>query len=62
VGLALDYCVKETCLNGVGLGYDVTVVTSLVRPVDSAKTEDLLEELSNSGVTPVSDLGSLEVP
>ncbi|HET9732619.1 MAG TPA: isochorismatase family protein [Acidimicrobiales bacterium] len=34
VGVATDYCVKDTVLDGLGLGYDVTVVTSAVRPVE----------------------------
>ena len=34
VGLATDYCVKETALDAVGRGYGVTVPTDLVRAVD----------------------------
>jgi nicotinamidase/pyrazinamidase len=34
VGLATDYCVKETVLDAVRLGYGATVVTGAVRAVD----------------------------
>jgi nicotinamidase/pyrazinamidase len=34
VGLATDYCVKETALDGLRLGYDVTVVCDAVGAVE----------------------------
>ena len=34
VGLATDYCVKETALDGLRLGYDVTVVRDAVGAVE----------------------------
>jgi nicotinamidase/pyrazinamidase len=34
VGLATDYCVKETCLDALRLGFSVTVVADAVRSVD----------------------------
>jgi nicotinamidase/pyrazinamidase len=34
VGLATDYCVKETALDAVRLGYDTTLVQDGVRPVE----------------------------
>jgi nicotinamidase/pyrazinamidase len=34
VGLATDYCVKETALDAVRLGYDTTVVLAAIRPVE----------------------------
>jgi nicotinamidase/pyrazinamidase len=34
VGLATDYCVKETALDGLRLGYDVTVVSDAVAAVE----------------------------
>lgn len=47
VGLAGDYCVKETALDGVRLGYDVVVPLALTRfvnlaPGDDAATVDAL--------------------
>ena len=34
VGLATDYCVKETALDAVRLGFDTVVLGGLVRAVD----------------------------
>ena len=34
VGLATDYCVKETALDAVRLGFDTVVLAELVRAVD----------------------------
>ncbi len=34
LGLATDYCVKETALDAVRLGYDTTLVQDGVRPVE----------------------------
>lgn len=34
VGLATDYCVKETAFDAIGKGYGVTVLVELVRAVD----------------------------
>ena len=34
VGLATDYCVKETGLDGIRLGFDVTVLRASVRAVE----------------------------
>jgi nicotinamidase/pyrazinamidase len=34
VGLATDYCVKETALDAVRLGFDTVVLSELVRAVD----------------------------
>jgi nicotinamidase/pyrazinamidase len=34
VGLATDYCVKETVLDALRLGYDTTVLLDAIRPVE----------------------------
>ncbi len=34
IGLATDYCVKETALDALSLGYDTTVLEGIARPVD----------------------------
>jgi nicotinamidase/pyrazinamidase len=53
VGLAGDYCVKETALDGVRLGYDVEVPLALTRFVELAPgdTEKSVEEMRAAGVT-----------
>jgi nicotinamidase/pyrazinamidase len=53
VGLALDYCVKATALDAVGLGYETVLATSATAPVevepgDGARAE---QELAAAGVT-----------
>jgi nicotinamidase/pyrazinamidase len=51
VGLATDYCVKATALDGLNHGYDVYVVTDAVRAVNVAPGdgEKALEELAQAG-------------
>jgi nicotinamidase/pyrazinamidase len=36
VGLATDYCVKGTAIDGARLGYPTTVLADGIRPVDLA--------------------------
>ena len=50
-GLATDYCVKATALDGVAAGYDVTVLTNAVRPVDlePGDGERAVAEMRNAG-------------
>jgi nicotinamidase/pyrazinamidase len=52
-GLATDYCVKATALDGVGLGYATSVPVSLVRPVDLSPGDGdrAIEEMRGAGVT-----------
>ena len=33
-GLATDYCVKETAIDALGLGFDTVVLRAAVRPVE----------------------------
>jgi nicotinamidase/pyrazinamidase len=51
VGLATDYCVKATVLDGIKLGYDVYVVTDAVRAVNVAPDdgEKALKEMASAG-------------
>lgn len=53
VGLAGDYCVKETALDGVRLGYEVEVPLQLTRFVEleEGDTERSVEQLRTAGVT-----------
>jgi nicotinamidase/pyrazinamidase len=51
-GLATDYCVKATALDGRSLGYETTVLSDAVRAVDlqPGDGEAALEELARAGV------------
>ena len=52
VGLATDYCVRATALDGLALGWPVTVVRDAVRAVDlqPGDGDRALAELSAAGV------------
>ncbi len=53
VGLALDYCVKATAVDAVGLGYATSVIADATAPVDlqPGDGEAATESLSAAGVT-----------
>lgn len=53
VGLATDYCVKETALDAVRRGFDTTVLTEAVRAVNlqPGDGDRALEEMRAAGVT-----------
>jgi nicotinamidase/pyrazinamidase len=53
VGLATDYCVKETALDALGLGFAVTVDQSAVRPVEVTPGDGqrALDEIAAAGGT-----------
>lgn len=53
LGLATDYCVKETALDGVGKGFRVTVLRDGVRAVDlrPGDGERALAEMAAAGAT-----------
>jgi nicotinamidase/pyrazinamidase len=53
VGLATDYCVKETALDAVRKGFDAYVLTDATRPVEvePGDGERALRELEQAGVT-----------
>jgi nicotinamidase/pyrazinamidase len=52
-GLATDYCVKATALDGVRLGYQTAVLAEAIRAVDLAPGDGLraIEALIGSGAT-----------
>tara|TARA_Y100000746_G_scaffold199924_1_gene184015 strand:+ start:567 stop:1163 length:597 start_codon:yes stop_codon:yes gene_type:complete len=50
VGLAFDYCVKETALDGIKLGYEVEVLKAFTAPVSSETAENAMDELKLAGV------------
>jgi nicotinamidase/pyrazinamidase len=53
VGLAGDWCVKSTAIDGIRLGYRVTVPLSLTRFVelDPGDTEQAIAQMRDAGVT-----------
>ncbi|MTD13347.1 isochorismatase family protein [Nakamurella sp. YIM 132087] len=53
VGLAGDWCVKSTAVDGVGLGYDVTVPLSMTRFVElnPGDTEAAVAAMREAGAT-----------
>ena len=52
-GLATDYCVKNSVLDALGLGLEVTVVEDAVRGVDvhPGDSERALEQMETAGAT-----------
>jgi len=51
-GLATNYCVKATALDGVKLGYKVSLIVDACRGIDKVglRIKTALEEMSNAGV------------
>ena len=50
VGLAFDYCVKYTALDGASLGYAVRVLMNGTRAIDPGLTDQHMAELQEAGV------------
>lgn len=44
IGIATDYCVKETALDGVDNGFTTTVLREYVQGVNPEKSQELLDE------------------
>lgn len=53
VGLATDYCVRDTALDAAGLGFATTVLTGAIRSVDiePGDGEAALQRMREAGVT-----------
>jgi nicotinamidase/pyrazinamidase len=53
LGLATDYCVKETALDAVALGYDTTLVVDGARPVELEQGDGqrAVDAMDAAGVT-----------
>ncbi len=53
VGLATDYCVRDTALDAARLGYDTTVVLAAVRPVELevGDGQRAIDAMADAGVT-----------
>ncbi len=57
-GLALDYCVKASCLDAVRFGFDVALLLPATRAVDVTPGDGdrALEELTVAGVTLIEEV------
>ncbi len=53
-GLATDYCVKATALDGARLGFETAVLLDAIRPVERAPGDEqrAIEEMTAGGVHP----------
>ncbi len=49
-GLALDYCVGHSALDGAALGFDVTVIDDAVRGIAPASMESMRQKWAQAGV------------
>ncbi len=48
-GIATEYCVRATALDALQHGFEVTVLTDLIRAVKASETTKVLEELRGAG-------------
>ena len=55
-GIATDYCVKSTAIDGAKLGYNVTVIEGLSRGVDPKTSAAAIKEMKKNGVKIVKSL------
>jgi nicotinamidase/pyrazinamidase len=62
-GLATDYCVKHTVLDGLKEGFNVALLEDAIRGVDlqPGDSERAIEEMIRSGVEPIKDISSVPV-
>jgi nicotinamidase/pyrazinamidase len=49
-GLATDYCVRATALDGIAYGYNVTLVKGACRGVNNVTIAKALAEMADAGV------------
>jgi nicotinamidase/pyrazinamidase len=50
VGLAFDYCVKETALDAARLGFQSCIIEKGTKPVSNLSITNTISDLSNAGV------------
>jgi nicotinamidase/pyrazinamidase len=53
-GIATEYCVRATALDGLQAGFRTVVLTDLIRAVKASETPRVLAELSKAGATAAS--------
>jgi nicotinamidase/pyrazinamidase len=49
-GIATEYCVRATALDGLKAGFETVVLTDMIRAVQPSETAKVLNELSKAGV------------
>ena len=59
-GLAWDYCVGYSALDGKALGFDVAVITDAVRGIDPQSMDTMTERWQDAGVTLVESSSLLD--
>ena len=62
-GLATDYCVKQTCLNGLKAGFSVNVMTDCVKGVELHRgdSDAALDEISSRGGAKITSTEAIEM-
>lgn len=50
-GIATEYCVRATAMDGAQAGFQTAVLTDLIRAVQPEQTRRVLEELEKAGVS-----------
>lgn len=55
-GIATDYCVRATVLDGLTLGYGVTLIKNLCRGVSPGTSQEALEEMKSKGTIVLDEL------
>jgi nicotinamidase/pyrazinamidase len=53
-GIATEYCVRATALDGLKDGFDTAVLTDMIRAVKPDETANVLSELRAAGAIPLS--------
>jgi len=53
-GIATEYCVRATALDGLKAGFETFLLTDMVRPVEASATAGVLAELRRAGARGVS--------
>ncbi len=48
-GLAGDYCVNFTAVDGLELGFESTIITDATRPIDAANFKRVIDEFKTKG-------------
>jgi nicotinamidase/pyrazinamidase len=60
-GIATDYCVRATALDGVAAGYKVVLIKSLCRGVAPDTSQKATEEMKTKGIVVLDDLDLEEI-